>query len=401
MKSESPIRILATAYDYRPRLGGIATFAFELLLALEKIKGVSVQLIAPDAPEGAEFDRQSGVPTRRVKLSKQPSLAAGQLIAPLLREIHTFRPTHILNFLWFPESVAALAVSRLSLGNKIPYHTIVHGLEILDSNVTLKKRLKKTLAPLRRLALTQANLLIANSRFTEKVLRKIPGVSSARTRVLNLGVNTARFFPEKPAADLRQKYNLKDQRVFLTVSRLDDYKGIDTAIEALAKIKAENPNFIYLVGGEGNDLSRLEALVKKNGLDQHVIFTGAIPESRIRDYYNLCDVFVLLSREDWITPNFEGFGLVFLEAAACAKPSIAGLSGGIGDAVSSETGWLVDPTDLSAVSKLFRLLIADPELAKIKGIAARQDAEANRTWEKVADHFLEMVNQPGANHVRD
>ena len=95
----------------------------------------------------------------------------------------------------------------------------------------------------------------------------------------------------------------------------------------------------YIIGGRGDDITRIKQLIKDNALEDKVILAGYIPEDELCDYYNLCDVFVMPSKG-------EGFGIVFLEAMACEKPVIAGNRDGSVDALlNGELGILVNPDD--------------------------------------------------------
>ena len=107
--------------------------------------------------------------------------------------------------------------------------------------------------------------------------------------------------------------------------------------------RAVFPNVKYILGGSGDDLPRLHALVAEEKLEEIVYLPGFIPEDELPDYYNLCDLFVLPSKK-------EGFGFVFLEALACGKPVIAGNKDGSVDAVlNGELGLLVDPDNVEEI----------------------------------------------------
>ncbi len=111
------------------------------------------------------------------------------------------------------------------------------------------------------------------------------------------------------------------------------------------------------------------------------------------EYYQLSDCFLLLSREDFKIPAVEGFGIVFLEAAACGKPSIAGKSGGIADAVlEGQTGWLVDPLDLNAIQELLLRLISQPQLIKEMGERALSRA-LTLTWDHQAKLLFKVLSE--------
>ncbi|MCM2322546.1 MAG: glycosyltransferase family 4 protein [Oligoflexia bacterium] len=381
-------RILATAFDYRPRLGGVATLAYELVRALGRIEGVEVRLIAPEGPGAAEFDRDSGIATSRVRLP-QAALAPVPLSARLTRELLSWRPSAVLNLLWLPEGVASFLASPVRAPLGIPYFVYGHGVELLESSATTKKRVRAAFSPAKKAVFRGARQVFANSAFTRGLLSAHCGVPDERIRIAHPGVDPALFFPEAPAADLIARYGLEGKRVFLTVTRLEDYKGVDRAISALRWVQEKHPEACLLVCGEGPDRERLESIARHYRVRDRVVFAGAVPAGRLRDHFNLADAFVLLSRSNWEAPHLEGFGIVFLEAAACGKPGIGGDSGGIPDAQGGEPyGWLVDPHDDRAIAAAMLEVLEHPERARAKGEAARRRAVEGFTWDRMAATVL-------------
>jgi phosphatidylinositol alpha-1,6-mannosyltransferase len=131
------------------------------------------------------------------------------------------------------------------------------------------------------------------------------------------------------------------KRVILSVSRLVERKGVDKVIEALPFVLERCPNALYVVVGDGPYRERLMELAQEKGIADKVLFAGRVPD--IRPFYRACDVFVLPTREGR-KGDIEGLGLVYLEAAACGKPVVASLVGGVADAVvPNETALIVEP----------------------------------------------------------
>lgn len=387
-----PLRILATSYDYRPRLGGVATLSFELLKAMRGFEGVEVRLLAPEHPKAAEFDATSGIETVRLALPAVAARSVLPLAGAITREAIRRRPDAVLNLLWLPDGAASLLSLPLLTARGIPYFVYAHGVELLESRLTFKKRLRGALSPFKRSVFSGAAGAFTNSSFTRELLLRETGLPAADVHVAHPGVDPEEFFPSEPAPDLVALHGLKGRRVLITVSRLDDYKGVDRVIAALPAVRERHPDVLYLVCGEGPDRSRLESIARHYRVEEQVRFAGAVPFGRLRDYYNLAEVFLLLSRAELETPNIEGFGIVFVEAAACGKPSIGGASGGIADAVGeSETGWLVDPNDPAAVARAVIESLDRPELTRRKGEAARERALRELTWKGMARSMLEPI----------
>ncbi len=354
-------------------------------------------MLAPTRAGGDEFDKHGYFPTVRRPLPSKATLAVGHLARYIHREGSTWKPDAVLNTIWYPCGLATL----IGLGSRRggpPCFIMAHGMEILDSRKGFTRRLRTALAPIRRIVLRRARGVFAVSHFTEKLLVERCGVAPRNIYVVFNGVHPQEFSPGPRSEDLLRGLGIQGKRIFLTVTRLHGYKGVDRAISALRYVIARHPDVIYLVCGEGGDRQRLESLAAHFGLREHVIFAGRVPEGRLRDYYNLADCFVLLSREDWDAPDVEGFGIVFLEAAACAKASIAGRSGGIPDAVADgETGWLVDPDNEYEISRAMLHCLEDPELLRRRGQAARARVLREFTWERTSERLVRELR----SSVRD
>ena len=210
--------------------------------------------------------------------------------------------------------------------------------------------------------------------------------------MVNNGVDAERFQPNIDPTAVRKSLGLDGRRVLLTVARLDDYKGIDTVIQALPTIRERFPNVLYLVVGEGKDRPALERLAQELDLTEHVRFAGYIRDEDLPAVYNACDFFVMVSRALTEEESMEGFGIVFLEAAACCKASIGGRSGGIPDAVvDGKTGMLVDPLSIDAVAEAIVHLLAHPEEADRMGRQGRQRVLAELQWPIVASTIHSMT----------
>ena len=135
--------------------------------------------------------------------------------------------------------------------------------------------------------------------------------------------------------------------MILTVARLADseqYKGYDQILRALPQVLPAVPEAHYILVGEGKDRGRVEKLIASLGLRPFVTLAGAIPDTELNAYYNLCDLFAMPSKG-------EGFGIVFLEALACGKPVLAGNVDGSSEPLQhGRTGVLVDPENVSQIA---------------------------------------------------
>lgn len=162
----------------------------------------------------------------------------------------------------------------------------------------------------------------------------------------------------------KEKLQLPPGKIVLTVSRLevaDRYKNIDQIIQAMEGVLKEVPDTYCFIVGDGSDRERLESIVKAKKLQDKVLFVGKVENEILKEYYKLCNVFVLPSTK-------EGFGIVFLEAMYNAKPCIGVSSGGVTEVIDdSETGILCKPNHIDELTKSITYLLKNNETNKIMG----------------------------------
>ncbi|MFN7716670.1 MAG: glycosyltransferase [Pseudanabaenaceae cyanobacterium] len=220
----------------------------------------------------------------------------------------------------------------------IPYWVIAHGVEVWDIK-----------SPLIIHALKNADQILAVSEYTRQRLINEQNIPLEQIKILYNTFNSSSFNIAPKNLNLLHQYNIKsDAKILLTVARLfasEQYKGYDSMLHTLPKIRQKIPNIHYILVGKGTDLARLQKLVHDLELTECVTFAGFIPDAELADYYNLCDLFVMPSKR-------EGFGIVYLEAMACGKPALGGNQDGALDALGyGELGILVDPDDCNMITE--------------------------------------------------
>ena len=208
------------------------------------------------------------------------------------------------------------------------------------------------------------------------------------------GVDPERFRPldAEGRAKARALFDLPaDGRVVVSLSRLVPRKGMDVLIEAAARLAPERPDLVVAIGGSGRDRRRLERLVARSGAPVRLL--GRVPDDDLPDLYGCADVYAMLCRNRWAGLEQEGFGIVFLEAAACAVPQVAGASGGAAEAVADGvTGLVVDtPGDPVAVARALAALLDDPERRATMGAAARRRVEDELAYDVLAQRLAEVL----------
>jgi phosphatidylinositol alpha-1,6-mannosyltransferase len=208
-----------------------------------------------------------------------------------------------------------------------------------------------------------------------------------RTRLAQLspGVDVDRFTPEAEGAAVRARHGLGRAPVVVCVSRLVARKGQDVLVAGWSRVLARHPGARLLLVGGGPLEASLRRAVARRGLADSVSFTGPVPPGELPQHYAAGDVFAMPCRTRRAGLDVEGLGMVFLEAAACARPVVAGTSGGAPEAVrDGVTGRVVDPRSPSAVADAIADLLDDPVRARAMGVAGRDWVEERWSWTRIA-----------------
>lgn len=381
--------LLIVTFDYRPQLGGVATCTFQLARHLSS--HCSVIVLAPESENSKEFDDKQNFKTIRVKSSKKSFLAISNFAKKIIEICKTENPSAILSTTWNPSAVACWISKPF---HKTPYFNLTHGVEVIESNRNWRKRLRKSFSFIKKRVYLAASRHFTVSQFTAELVHNFCCIPKGRISVIHNGVDSIEFYPKPKSSKLIAKHNLHEKVVLLTISRLVPHKGIDKTIEALVNLVHKYPHLHYLIGGVGPDESRLKTLISELHLQDHVSFVGKVLFEELNDYYNLCDLYIMISREDFKQPAVEGFGISFLEAGACEKPVLAGDSGGVSDAVIDQvTGHLVNPTDSEKVSDGIELFLKNEDSFKQLGKNARKRILNELNWNISAKKMFQQMEQ--------
>jgi phosphatidylinositol alpha-1,6-mannosyltransferase len=159
---------------------------------------------------------------------------------------------------------------------------------------------------------------------------------------------------------------------------------VDTLLLAWLHVLRHAPDAELTVIGDGDDRARLERRAERLGVASRVRFRGRVSDAELRDAYAQARVFALPGRARLgAHAEGEGFGLVFLEAAAAGLPSVAGRAGGAVEAVEDGvTGILVDPNSPQAVARAIVSILREPDLARSMGEAGRRRVEREFSGER-------------------
>jgi phosphatidylinositol alpha-1,6-mannosyltransferase len=224
-----------------------------------------------------------------------------------------------------------------------------------------------------------------------KLARAIGRRQAGKLHRLSPGVDATVFRPGV-GAEVRAALGLNDRPVAVCVSRLMPRKGQDVLIRAWPRVQQRVPEAALLLVGGGPYRARLTRLAESAGVASSVHFTGSVEWPALPAYYGAGDVFVMPCRTRLGGLDVEGLGIVFLEAAACGLPVVAGNSGGAPDAVADGvTGHVVDGRSGAEVAEAVAELLADPDRAAVMGERGREWVEQKWTWEAAATKLTELV----------
>jgi phosphatidylinositol alpha-1,6-mannosyltransferase len=207
--------------------------------------------------------------------------------------------------------------------------------------------------------------------------------------VIPPGVDPDRFVPVASAERraVRERFGLvPDAPLVLGVSRLVPRKGFDAVVDAVGGL----PGVHLAIAGGGRDRARLER--RAIPLGGRVHFLGRVPDADLPGLYACADVFAMLCHDRWGGLEAEGFGIVFVEAAACGVPAVAGRSGGSHEAVvDGETGLVVDGRDVDAARRAIASLLADDGERRRMGKAARARAAGALSYDALAARLAPLA----------
>jgi len=359
---------LLVTNDFPPKVGGIQSYLWELW---RRLPPDDVTVFTIDWPGAVDFDAKQAFRVERV--TERMLLPTGALVEQVDALADEVGAELVLID---PAVPAGLIGPRL----RHPYGVVLHG-----SEVTVPGRLPGARRLLGRV-LRGATLVVAAGGYPAAEGERAAG-RPLPTVVVPPSVDTERFRPLEPheRADARRRLDLDPDGLLVTsVSRLVPRKGMDVFIRAMARLVDHHPRLQGAIAGDGRDRRRLERLVEATGSPVRVL--GRLSDDDLPAVYGCADVFAMLCRSRWAGLEQEGFGIVFLEAAACGVPQVAGSSGGAAEAVlEGETGLIVRrPADVDDVTDALDALLSDPERRERMAVASRARAVDHFGQERLA-----------------
>ena len=369
-------RHLLVSNDFPPKVGGIQSYLWELWRRLPA-EAVAVHT-TPYAGAG-QFDAEQSFAITR---SRESVLLPTPMVSRRVERLAEVHGAELV--IWDP----ALPVGHAAHRVHRPYAVVLHGAE-----VTVPGRLPGTRQLLRRV-LRGASLVICAGRYSAAEAERAAG-HPLPTVIVSPGVDIDRFRPldASERSSVRRELGLPvDAPLVVSVSRLVPRKGMDTLVRAASRLSKRIPDAVVAIAGSGRDRARLEGLVATTGAPVRLL--GRVPDELLPGLYGAGDVFSMSCRSRWAGLEQEGFGIVFVEAAAAGVPAVAGDSGGSAEAVADgETGLVVRrPGDSLRVAEALGDLIDDESRRLEMGRRARARAEAEFSYDVLAARLREGLD---------
>ncbi|MCH7232415.1 glycosyltransferase family 4 protein [Glycomyces sp. L485] len=371
-------RTLLVTNDFPPRRGGIQTFVHGMAL---RLPSDDLVVYTSSSPGHAEFDASQPFTVVRDRTSMLlPTPRVARAVTQLARE-------HRCDRVWFGAAAPlGLLAPRLLRDTGIERAiALTHGHEVGWA------AMPGTRQALRRIA-ASLDVMTYLGGYTYRRIAPVAG-NLTRLEQLTFGIDTETFNPEVDGTPIRDRHGLGDRPVIVCVSRLVPRKGQDKLIAALPHVRGQvGEDVRLLIVGHGPYEGRLRSLARHYGVEDSVTFTGGVPEGELARHFAAGDVFAMPCRTRKRGLDVEGLGAVFLEAAACGLPVIAGDSGGAPDTVlHDQSGWVVDGRNVGEIAYRLTKVLTDRPLADKFASASREWACSEWTWDRQAGRLEAML----------
>ena len=259
--------------------------------------------------------------------------------------------------------------------NKI--YVFAHGQEFLSKERKFE-RIKKNLS--------RASCIICSSHYTASLIEKLK-ITDTKIIVIPPTYSLEKLSKKKKNSSKNQIVSL------LTICRLEKRKGILPVLRCLSNLNKNKllKPFRWNICGEGLDYKEIKENIRKLNLSDQVFLIGKINNNSKQEFLERSDVFVMPSHK--VNDSVEGFGISYVEAAAHRIPSIAGLDGGVTDAViDSKTGWCVDPLNQKQLENVLKEAINNKDQRQRYGLAAEKKFSEDFLGEKVFRKFMDAIS---------
>lgn len=374
---------------YPPHVGGLEFFVQSLSQHLIE-REHDVTVFTSSDKDISYHEEINGVKIYRLKaLTKVYNVPiAASLFGKLLREKEP-DIVHAHQYPVFFSDMSALATRFRHLAFLLHIHVISEPKSIFSHFVS--SLYYETVG---KFTLETAKAVITPSLAYKSELTKMK-VESNKIRVIPYGIDLTKFNSENDGDTFKKRYDCDASSIILSVGRLNYQKGLKYLLKAMRIVMQQVPDVKLVIVGNGEQLTSLRDLSQSLGLENSVIFTGAIPQMEIPEAYAAADVFVLPS-------IFESFGIALIEAQASGKPVIGTRVGGAPEALQeNRTGFLVNPADSKQLGEAIIRVLSDKKLARQMGENGRNFVKERFDVQKIVDRITSVYDELAANPLQN
>ncbi len=366
------MKALLIAENWPPRMGGIERYLYNLA---SRLTGLELKVIAPLTGDTSGHDSAK---VKRLRFFYPFFFPAWlPLFVRVLRLIRSNKVDVLLCGKALFEGQMAYYVKKLT---GLPYVVFTYAMEIetWQANGYTRRRLKKVLSNADR-------IVYINEHIKNRLIAL--GVDKAKLVKIHPGVNEVFYVGN---ISVLAKYGIR-QPYIVTASRHVPRKGIDDLIMGFANAAAKADHSLVIVG-DGPERIRLQQLARTLRLGSRVIFIGQVSDDDLAGILTGAKIFALTPKQ--LGSDVEGFGIVYLEAAAAGRPTIGTRTGGVPEAIEENiTGLLVSPGSPAEISKAIDRLTSDTAAAERMGQAGRERARREFSWPKQAGLLMNEINK--------
>jgi D-inositol-3-phosphate glycosyltransferase len=325
-----------------------------------------------------------------------------------------YLPEFIGNILAFAESkdlqydlihshywLSGMAALALRQAWDIPVVHMMHTLGLMKNRVARSDSERASLQRERseRQLLTEADRIVAATQAELAQFQWLYKVDTRNVVVIPPGVDVSHFYPI-PEDEAKEFVGVpENKRMILFVGRIEPLKGVDTLIEAAARLRkkgvlVEGCECLAIIGGDpgespekiSEEMARLKGLARDLGTDDMVTFLGQRDQDTLQYYYSASDIVVVPS-------HYESFGLVALEAMACGRTVVASETGGLAFLIhDGENGFHVPAADAGALADKLEMILSDPGLRAKIGENAREYAQGH-AWSLITERVVGLYSE--------
>lgn len=385
-------RVILLARTYPPDIGGVSSYGESVARCLAE-RGTEVFVLVPRKNAPAEPEAAN--------LHIVPMPVWRNRLLNLLRHLVFFyrfqrktRVPVVLCGYWIPMGIIAWAASFFA---SYRYGVFLYGADLWGYPSRWERWLM-------RHCCRRAERLLPITRYTAEQLRAaLPGLERVTLVPCTVEPRSLETHRASAGADPKAALGLQGKQVLLTASTLGWRKGHRFVLEAMSQLVREFPDLMYVYTGQGPAKEAIEEQVRRLGLEGHVRAVGFVDRKTLMAYYQAADLFAMVSYNPDNPADYEGFGIVYLEAAYWGVPSVAARFAGPEEVIEDGvTGALVDPRSPETLTETLRRLLRDPGERRRLGQAARARMMERYTPQVMAEqlHSALFVSSPDGGEDR-